>query len=47
MVNACESGDIEIGIRGTRAIEVLSGLATNERVASPAPTTLTMAAASA
>jgi RND family efflux transporter MFP subunit len=31
---------IELGIRGTRAVEVLSGLAANEQVASPAPTTL-------
>jgi RND family efflux transporter MFP subunit len=31
---------IELGIRGTRAVEVLSGLAANERVASPAPTAL-------
>ena len=33
--------EVEIGIRGTRAVEVLSGLATTERVASPAQTTLT------
>ena len=33
--------EVEIGIRGTRAVEVLSGLATNEWVASPAPSTLT------
>ncbi len=32
--------NLELGIRGTRAIEVLSGLAANEQVASPAPTTL-------
>jgi RND family efflux transporter MFP subunit len=31
---------IELGIRGTRAVEVLSGLAANEQVVSPAPTTL-------
>jgi multidrug efflux pump subunit AcrA (membrane-fusion protein) len=31
---------VELGIRGTRAVEVLSGLAANEQVASPAPTTL-------
>jgi membrane fusion protein, multidrug efflux system len=31
---------IELGIRGTRTVEVLSGLAPNEPVASPAPTTL-------
>jgi multidrug efflux pump subunit AcrA (membrane-fusion protein) len=31
---------IELGIRGTRAVEVLSGLAANERVASPAPTAI-------
>jgi RND family efflux transporter MFP subunit len=31
---------IELGIRGTRTVEVLSGLAPNEQVASPAPTTL-------
>jgi RND family efflux transporter MFP subunit len=31
---------IELGIRGTRAVEVLSGLAASEQVASPAPTTL-------
>jgi RND family efflux transporter MFP subunit len=32
--------DVKIGIRGTRTIEVLSGLADGERVASPAPTEL-------
>jgi len=32
--------NLELGIRGTRAIEVLSGLAANEQVASPVPTTL-------
>lgn len=31
---------VELGIRGTRAVEVLSGLAANEQVASPAPTAL-------
>jgi multidrug efflux pump subunit AcrA (membrane-fusion protein) len=31
---------IELGIRGTRAVEVLSGLAANEQVASPAPAAL-------
>ena len=31
---------IELGIRGTRAVEVLSGLAANEQVVSPAPTAL-------
>src|SRR5215470_7854605 len=31
---------IALGIRGTRAVEVLSGLDDNEQVASPAPTTL-------
>lgn len=32
---------VELGIRGTRAVEILSGLAENERVVSPAPSTLT------
>jgi RND family efflux transporter MFP subunit len=32
--------DVEIGIRGTRAIEILSGLKESERVASPAGTDL-------
>jgi RND family efflux transporter MFP subunit len=32
--------DVELGIRGTRAVEVLKGLAENEQVASPVPTTL-------
>lgn len=32
--------DVKIGIRGTRTIEVLSGLDDGERVASPAPTEL-------
>jgi len=32
--------DIKIGIRGTRELEVLSGLADGERVASPAATDL-------
>ena len=31
---------IELGIRGTRAVEVLSGLAANEEVVSPVPTAL-------
>jgi RND family efflux transporter MFP subunit len=31
-----EKRDVEIGIRGTRAVEVLSGLAEDERVVSPA-----------
>jgi RND family efflux transporter MFP subunit len=31
---------IEIGIRATRSVEVLSGLGDNERIASPAPTSL-------
>lgn len=31
---------VEIGIRGTRAVEILSGLKEGERVASPAPTGL-------
>jgi multidrug efflux pump subunit AcrA (membrane-fusion protein) len=31
---------IEVGIRGTRAVEVLSGVGENERVASPAITGL-------
>jgi RND family efflux transporter MFP subunit len=31
---------IELGIRGTRAVEVLSGLAANEQVVSPVPTAL-------
>lgn len=31
---------IELGIRGTRAVEVLAGLAANEQVVSPAPTAL-------
>lgn len=29
--------NVELGIRGTRAVEILSGLAENERVLSPAP----------
>jgi RND family efflux transporter MFP subunit len=33
--------EVKIGIRGTRSVEVLSGLADGERVASPAPTDLT------
>jgi hypothetical protein len=28
---------VEIGIRGTRSVEVLSGLREDERIASPAP----------
>jgi RND family efflux transporter MFP subunit len=32
--------EIKVGIRGTRSVEVLSGLADGERVASPAPTGL-------
>ena len=32
--------EVEVGIRGTRAVEVLSGLSEGERVASPAPTDL-------
>jgi len=32
--------DVKIGIRGTREVEVLSGLADGERVASPAATDL-------
>ena len=32
--------DVKIGIRGTHTIEVQSGLADGERVASPAPTEL-------
>ena len=32
--------EIKIGIRGTREVEVLSGLAAGERVAAPAPTDL-------
>jgi membrane fusion protein, multidrug efflux system len=31
---------VEIGIRGARAVEVVSGLADGERVASPAPATI-------
>jgi len=31
---------VEIGIRGTRSVEVLSGLGENERIASPAPASL-------
>jgi hypothetical protein len=31
---------VELGIRGTRAVEVLAGLAANEQVVSPAPTAL-------
>ena len=38
--NRVRKRDIEIGIRGTRAVEVLSGLAANEAVASPALATL-------
>lgn len=33
--------NVELGIRGTRAVEVLSGLAENEQVASPIPAGLT------
>jgi RND family efflux transporter MFP subunit len=32
--------EVEIGIRGARAVEVVSGLADGERVASPAPATI-------
>ncbi len=32
--------EVKIGIRGTREVEVLSGLADGERVASPAATDL-------
>jgi RND family efflux transporter MFP subunit len=32
--------DVELGIRGTRAVEVLSGLTENERVVSPVPSNL-------
>ena len=32
--------EVKIGIRGTRTVEVLSGLKDGERVASPAPTGL-------
>jgi RND family efflux transporter MFP subunit len=38
--NRVKKRTIEIGIRGTRAVEVLSGLSERERVASPAPGTL-------
>jgi membrane fusion protein, multidrug efflux system len=31
---------VEIGIRGTRAVEILSGLNERERVASPTPASL-------
>jgi RND family efflux transporter MFP subunit len=31
---------VEIGIRGTRAVEIVAGLAENERIASPAPANL-------
>jgi RND family efflux transporter MFP subunit len=33
--------DVEIGIRGTRAVEILSGLSDKERVVSPVPSNLT------
>jgi multidrug efflux pump subunit AcrA (membrane-fusion protein) len=33
--------DVKIGIRGTRSVEILSGLEEGERVASPAATELT------
>jgi membrane fusion protein (multidrug efflux system) len=34
--NRVEKREIEIGIRGTQAVEVLSGLAAGDRVVSPA-----------
>ena len=38
--NHARKRDVKIGIRGTRSVEVLSGLADGERVASPAATDL-------
>jgi hypothetical protein len=34
--NAARRREVAIGIRGTRSIEILSGLSAGERVASPA-----------
>jgi RND family efflux transporter MFP subunit len=39
--NRVRKREVTVGIRGTRAVEILSGLAENERVASPASTELT------
>ena len=38
--NRARKREVKIGIRGTRAVEVLDGLKEGERVASPAPTDL-------
>ena len=38
--NQVRKREVKIGIRGTREVEVLSGLVDGERVASPAPTNL-------
>jgi multidrug efflux pump subunit AcrA (membrane-fusion protein) len=38
--NVVRKREVEVGIRGTRAVEILSGLKESERVASPAGTDL-------
>ena len=39
--NRVRRREVKIGIRGTRAVEIVSGLTDGERVASPASTDLT------
>jgi multidrug efflux pump subunit AcrA (membrane-fusion protein) len=39
--NRARARQIEVGIRGSRQVEILSGLAQGERVAAPAPESLT------
>ena len=39
--NRVRARQVEVGIRGSRQVEILSGLAEGERVSAPAPESLT------